>query len=68
MFTEIISTIKKKIQEISDEDLFELLDCASEELKRRNGLIMPGVTDIRNQSPQANLKMVIDALSNFGTK
>jgi hypothetical protein len=68
MFSEILLEIKSKIQEINDDELFELLDCASEELKRRNGLLMPSIPDIRNKSPQANLQMVIEALAGMGVK
>lgn len=68
MFSEKISEIKLIVKDISDDELFELLECASDELKRRNGLLIPGVSDIRSQSPEANLKLVMEALAKMGAQ
>jgi hypothetical protein len=68
MFSEKISEIKSIVKSISDDELFELLECASDELKRRNGLLVPGMADIRKQSPEANVAMLIEALSKMGAQ
>ena len=68
MFSEKISEIKSIVKDISDDELFELLECASDELKRRNGLLIPGVSEIRKQSPEANLTMLIEALAKAGSQ
>ena len=65
---ELFIKVKLEIKSISDNELFDVLDCASEELKRRNGLLAPGINDTLNQSPQVNLKMVIEALANLGNQ
>lgn len=65
---ELFAKVKLEINSISDNELFDVLDCASEELKRRNGLLAPSIHDTVNQSPQANLKMVIEALANLGNQ
>lgn len=59
---------KTKIQSLGDNELFELLDLVSDEVKRRNGLAFPNVADIHNQSVEQNVKMVLDALSQLGVK
>lgn len=62
------SDFKNQIQNLNDNDLFELLDLVSGEVKRRNGLAFPNVADIHNQSVEENVKMVLEALSNLGVK
>lgn len=60
--------IKAKLQGLSDDDLFNLLDAVSEEVKRRNNLIGPSIPDVRNQSVDQNVKMVMDALMGLGVQ
>ena len=65
----MIQEVKDGIQDITDDELFLVLECVSNELKRRNNILAgPSIKDIRNQSPEQNLKMVLDALSTFGVK
>lgn len=64
----MLEEIKNQVQNLNDEELFELLDLVSGEVKRRNGLAFPNVADIHNQSVEQNVKMVLDALSNLGVK
>lgn len=51
------------MKDLSDEDLFRVLDGASEEMKRRNGLLGPSVSGIRNNNVEQNVKLVIEALA-----
>lgn len=58
-----VKAIVADIRTLSDEDLFTLLDGASEEMKRRNGLLGPSINSIRSNSVSQNVGMVLDALS-----
>jgi len=59
---------KEQIKELNDNDLFDLLECASDELKRRNGLLASNPAVDREKLNQVTLKMVMDALANLGEK
>ncbi len=56
---------EKNIQNLSDDELFSLLDQTSEEVKRRNNMISPPISDIRSKTPEENVKTVLSALSSF---
>jgi hypothetical protein len=58
-----VRAIVADIKSLSDEDLFILLDGASEEMKRRNGLIGPSISTVRSNSVEENVKLVIDSLA-----
>ena len=60
--------LKAKLEGLTDDDLFALLDAVSEEVKRRNNLSGPSIPDIRAQSIEQNVKMVADALSSLGVQ
>lgn len=62
----MLSDLREKIQGLSDDELFSVLDCVSEEVKRRNNIMGPSIPDIRAQSPEENVKMVIEALAALG--
>jgi len=65
----MLEDVKARLLELTDDDLFELLDAVSEEVKRRNGLLGgPTIPDIRGQTPEANLKMVLEALGELGVR
>lgn len=56
------------LKELSDDDLFELLDATSEEVKRRNGMMGPSVSDIRSNTVEQNVGLVLQALANVKPK
>lgn len=60
--------MKAKLVGLSDDDLFSLLDAVSEEVKRRNNLAGPSIPDIRTQSVDQNVKMVLEALAGLGVQ
>ena len=53
---------------MSDDELFALLDAASEEVKRRNGLLGPSVSDIRNQPVEQTMETLLGALADLGVE
>ena len=63
----MIQEIQEKIENITDDELFLILECVSNEVKRRNKIMAgPSVRDLRNNTPEQNLKLVLDALATFG--
>lgn len=58
--------LNKPIKSLSDQELFDLLEATSEEMKRRNGLLGPSVSDIRNKPVEEMMKVFLDALSGVG--
>lgn len=58
-----VKAIVADIKTLSDEDLFILLDGASEEMKRRNGLLGPSISTIRTNSVEENVKLVVEAMA-----
>ncbi len=60
--------LKKPLSEIDDKTLFELLDNVSGEVKRRNGLIGPPVSNIRDQPLEKTVASFLEALANLGVK
>lgn len=58
-----VRAIVAELKSVSDEELFILLDGASEEMKRRNGLIGPSISAIKSNSVEENVKLVIDSLA-----
>jgi hypothetical protein len=54
------------VKNLSDDDLFQLLEAASMELKHRNGLLGPTVSDVRSKSVEENVRTVIGALAKLG--
>jgi hypothetical protein len=52
----------EEVANLSDSDLFKLLDVVSTEMKRRNGLIGPSV-DVKKNSVEENMKLLFNALS-----
>jgi predicted nucleic acid-binding Zn-ribbon protein len=61
-----IEKLEKELQAISDEDLFAILNIISEEVKRRNNMKSPSISNIRDRSIEENVKAVLSALANFG--
>ena len=59
-------TIEQNLQSLSDGDLLKLLDSVSEEVKRRNRLMGPSVSDIRNKSVEQNVKDFLTCLADLG--
>lgn len=56
----------EKLQKLSDEDVMDILDAVSNEVKRRTNVRFPNMEDIRGNSVEQNLKIVLDALKNVG--
>jgi hypothetical protein len=56
---------KESIEQLSDSDLFDLLNLVSEELKRRNEILSPSIIDIKQKTPEENVRSVLSALSSF---
>jgi hypothetical protein len=63
-----IETVKNELKSLSDDDLFTLLDAVSEEVKRRNEILSPSISDIRKNSVEDNVKNVLVALGELGLK
>lgn len=63
-----VRAIVADLKSLSDDDLFALLDGASEEVKRRNGFLGPSVSQVRSNSVEENVKMVVEALANVTRK
>lgn len=59
---------KDKLTKLSDEDVMDILEAASEEVKRRSGISGLGIGDIRNNSVENNLKILLDSLQGLGVK
>lgn len=58
-----IDAVLAGMKDLSDDDLFKVLDGASEEMKRRNGLLGPSISNIKNNSVEQNVSLVLDALA-----
>lgn len=63
-----VHAIVADLKSLSDEDLFTLLDGASEEVKRRNGFLGPSISNVRSNSVEENVKLVIDAIAGVRQK
>lgn len=61
-----IESLKESLQTLSDTDLFKILDVVSEEVKRRNQLISPPISDIRNKPVEQNVKDFLTCLADLG--
>lgn len=58
--------LKKPLTEMTDDELFLVLDSASEEMKRRNGLLGPSITDVKNQPVEQTMETFLTALADLG--
>lgn len=58
-----VNAVLAELKDLSDDDLFKILDGASEEMKRRNGLLGPSISNIKNNSVEQNVSLVLDALA-----
>lgn len=58
-----VSSVLAELKTLSDDDLFKILDGASEEMKRRNGLLGPSIGNIKNNTVEQNVGLVLDALA-----
>ena len=59
-------SLKESLQTLGDTDLFKVLDAVSEEVKRRNQLMGPSVSDIRNKPVEQNVKNFLTCLADLG--
>lgn len=59
-----VNAVVAELRDLSDDDLFKVLDGASEEMKRRNGLLGPSISNIKNNSVEQNVSLVLEALAN----
>ena len=57
---------RDKLTRLSDEDVMDILEATSDEVKRRNNLTGVGLGDVRNNSVEQNLKILLDALQGMG--
>ncbi len=64
----MIKEVKDSLSKLSDEDVFELLDAVSEEVKRRNSLLGPSISDVRNAPIEQTAENFIEALRNLGIR
>jgi hypothetical protein len=60
--------IRAKLREVPDPELLDLLDAVSEELKRRNEILGPSVSEVKTKTPEENLKTLLTALAELGGK
>ncbi len=60
--------LKKSLESLNDSDLFSILDAVSDEVKRRNSLLGPSVTDIKNQPIEKSVNSFLEALADIGIK
>jgi len=58
-----VNEVLAELKGLSDDDLFKILDGASEEMKRRNGLLGPSIGNIKNNSVEQNVSLVLEALA-----
>jgi hypothetical protein len=58
-----VNAVLSELKSLSDDDLFKILDGASEEMKRRNGLLGPSIGNIKNNTVEQNVGLVLDALA-----
>ena len=59
---------KENLLKLSDEDLFDVLEAVSDEVKRRNGLSGLGIKDVRENTVEENVKLIIGAINDLGVK
>lgn len=59
-------TLKENLKNLDDADLFEVLDMVSEEVKCRNNLISPPISDLKNKPVEQNVKDFLSCLANLG--
>ena len=64
----MVKDVKDSLPKLSDEDVFELLDAVSEEVKRRNSLLGPTVSDVRNAPVEQTAENFIEALRALGIR
>lgn len=60
------SILKKPLREMSDDELFLLLDATSDEVKRRNNMIGPTINEIRDQPIEKTVSTFLEALVDLG--
>ena len=60
--------LTKALVDMDDDELFSLLDTVSEEVKRRNNMLGPSVSDIRNQPVEQTMTTFLEALSSLGVQ
>lgn len=63
-----VDAVLAGLKDLSDDDLFKVLDGASEEMKRRNGLLGPSISNVKNNSVEQNVGLVLDALAGLRGK
>jgi len=54
--------MREKLKDLPDDDLFELLETVSNEVKRRNGLLGPAVAPMDQKELQESLKKILEAM------
>ena len=59
-------SLKASLQTLGDSDLFKILDAVSEEVKRRNQLMGPPISNIRNKPVEQNVKDFLTCLADLG--
>lgn len=58
-----MDALSKPLGSLSDEELFELLDAVSDEVKRRNGLIGPPVAPDAPKVVESRLSTLLEAIA-----
>lgn len=60
--------LKEFIEKLNDEDLFDVLEFVSDEVRRRNSMIGPDIGDIRSATTEENVTMIMEALGELGVR
>jgi len=62
----ILESLKANMSIIPDDELLDIVNVASAEVKKRAGLESIGIPDIKNNSVEENLRVLVDALKQMG--
>ncbi len=61
-----VQDVIEGLTDLEDDGVFKLLDAVSEEVKRRNGLLGPSVSDVRSNTAEKNVGLMLEALASIG--
>lgn len=57
--------VKARLRELSDDDVLELLDVVSEEVKRRNSLHLPAIPPVGTPEFDGTIRALADVFSSL---
>ncbi len=61
-----LELLRESLKTLDDVNLFNVLDIVSEEVKRRNNLLSPPISDLKNKSAEQNVKEFLSCLADLG--